>query len=74
MAKFSDYSLWRMRRRGISREEVDLVLRDPDVTYPSGTSNRHCYVREIGERCIKVVVEPADHEQVVTTYDQRANG
>jgi hypothetical protein len=59
-----------MQTRGISEEEVRLVLDDPDATYPSGTSDRFCYVRDIGGRRIKVVVESFDHEQVVTTYDQ----
>jgi hypothetical protein len=59
-----------MRTRGISREEVELVLGDPDVTYASGTSDRFCYVKTINGRRIKVVVDGADHEQVITTYDQ----
>lgn len=74
MPKFSPYSLGRLAQRGISQSEVELVLSDPDVTYPSGTSDRHCYVREIDGRRIKVVVEPFDHEEVVTAYDQRDTG
>lgn len=73
MPKFSRYSLGRLAQRGITQAEVDLVLSDPDTTYPSGTSNRHCYVRDIDGRRIKVVVEPFDHEQVVTAYDQLDN-
>lgn len=74
MPKFSWYSLRRLAQRGISRGDVELVLSDPDVTYPSGTSDRHCYVRDIDERRIKVVVESFDHDQVVTAYDQLNNG
>jgi len=74
MARFSRYSLGRLAQRGISREDVEIVLRDPDATYPSGTSDRHCYVRDIDKRRIKVVVESSDHDQVVTAYDQLDNG
>lgn len=72
MAKFSDYASWRMAIRDISEEEVELVLADPDDEFPSTTSDRHCYVRDIDQRRIQVVVEPFDHEEVVTVYDKRA--
>lgn len=68
MAKFSNYALWKMSVRGIAREDVELVLADSDDDFPSSTSERHCYVRDIGERRIQVVVESFDHEQVVTAY------
>lgn len=70
MAKFSKYALWRLRTRAISVQEVEKVLADADVTYASSTSNRHCYVKEVNKRRIKVVVESFDHEQVVTAYVQ----
>lgn len=40
----------------------------------TGTSDRFCYVKEINGRRIKVVVESADHDQVVTAYDQLQPG
>lgn len=73
MATFSDYALWKMAVRGIAREDVELVLADPDDDFPSSTSDRHCYVRHIGERRIQVVVESFDHEQVVTAYPKLGN-
>ena len=74
MPRFSRYALGRLVQRGISQADVELVLSDPDTTYPSGTSDRQCYVRDIDERRIKVVVESSDHDQVVTAYDQLDNG
>ncbi len=70
MAKFSNYALWKMGMRGISRDDVELVLADADADFPSKTSPRHCYVRNIGNRRIQVVVEPSDHQQVVTAYEK----
>jgi hypothetical protein len=59
-----------MARRGISQSDVDEVLADYDVSYPSSTSNRHCYAKTIGNRRIVAIVEPYDHELVVTAFDQ----
>ncbi len=68
MAKFSDYALWKMAMRDITREEAELVLAEPDEDFPSQTSDRHCYVRGIDNRRIAVVVESFDHEEVVTAF------
>ncbi len=72
MVEFCDYALWKMSIRGISRDEVELVLTDPHDDFPSRNREhpRHCYVREIDERPIQVVVEAADHNLVVTAYDK----
>jgi hypothetical protein len=74
MAVFSNYALWKMSVRGIEREDVELVLADTDDDFPSSTSNRHCYVRQIGSRRIQVVVESFDHERVVTAYEKPKRG
>jgi hypothetical protein len=62
-----------MAVRGITRDDVELVLADPDEHFPSSTSERHCYVRALGDRLIQVVVEPYDHEHVVTAYDKKSS-
>jgi hypothetical protein len=71
VAQFSEYALWKMAIRGITRDDVELVLLDPDEQFPSSTSERHCYVRALGDRRIQVVVEPYDHQHVVTAYEKR---
>jgi hypothetical protein len=74
LAVFSNYALWKMAVRGIEREDVELVLANPDDDFPSSTSDRHCYVRRIGSRHIQVVVESFDHERVVTAYEKSNRG
>ncbi len=61
-----------MIKRGISEAEIEAVLAAPDSSYPSGTSDCHVYVRNLGDRRIAVVVAPDDHERVVTVYNQLA--
>lgn len=70
MATFSGYALWKMSLRGIDRDDVELVLADPDDDFPSATSDRHCYVRVVHGRLIQVVVESFDHDKVVTAYEK----
>jgi hypothetical protein len=70
MVRFKSHALKQMAKRNISRQEVEAVLADHDASYPSGTSDRHCYVKTINGRRIQVVVEPYDHELVVTAYEQ----
>jgi hypothetical protein len=74
VAVFSHYALWKMAVRGIEREDVELVLADPDDEFPSSTPDRHCYVRRIGSRHIQVIVESFDHELVVTAYEKQDRG
>jgi hypothetical protein len=69
MVEFSDYALWKMSQRGIERDDVRLVLADPECQFPSRELPlRHIYRRHIGGRLIYVVVEPFDHRQVVTVF------
>ena len=69
MAVFSYYALWKLAMRGIDRDDVELVLADPQCDFASPTG-RHCYVRTVGNRLIQVVVESFDHDQVVTAYEK----
>jgi hypothetical protein len=70
MARFFAHARRQMAARGISEQDVEQVLANYDSTYPS-RSGRQTYVRELADgRRIAVIVEPYDHELVVTTFDQ----
>ncbi len=66
------HALYQMKRRGISHDEVDSVLADPDVTIPS-KRNRSARVwwKRVGGRRIAVVVGPSKMggDSVWTVYD-----
>lgn len=68
MAEFSEKVLTKLARRGIEPDDVELVLADPEQDFASRSSDRHIYSRHIGGRLLLVVVEPFDHEEVVTAY------
>jgi hypothetical protein len=66
MAHFCDHVLQQMALRGVERDEVELVLADPERDFPARETDRHFYSRHIGGRLILVAVEPYDHEELVT--------
>jgi hypothetical protein len=68
MARFTDYALWKMAMRGIERDEVELILSDPEREFASSESARHIYGRHVGGRLLYAVVEPFDHQLVVTVF------
>ncbi len=68
MAEFSDYALYKMAVRGISRDDVELVLADPDGGFTSRESGRPFFVREVDGRLIHVGVEPPDNDYVVAVF------
>ncbi len=70
MAKFSEIVLDKLARKGIERDEVELVLADPERDFASRApgSDRHIYSRHVGKRLLLVVVESFDHDEVVTAY------
>lgn len=69
MASFTDYALWKMAQRGIDRDDVELVLVDPECGFQSRKEpHRFIYSRHIGGRLLYVVVEPDDHECVVNAF------
>lgn len=70
MVRFTGHATHQMAKRGISQDDVREVLTDFESSYPSGTSDRHCYVKTIDGHRIQVVVESYDHELVVTAYEQ----
>lgn len=58
-----------MSKRGISREEVEAILADPQIVHegraPAGRPPRKVYRSTVGGRRLKVVVQEAD-ELVIT--------
>lgn len=68
MANFSNYALFKMSVRGISTEDVELVLADPETRLVSESSGRPIYVRTVDGRPIHVVVEVDDENEVVTAF------
>jgi hypothetical protein len=56
-----------MAKRRISEAEIEDALEEPDITYP-GRTGAMCYVRNIGDRRIKVVAEGSF---VITVADQK---
>jgi hypothetical protein len=69
MATFVDYALSQMAVRGIGRDDVELVLVDPEDSFPSRERPyRHIYSRHIGGRLLYVIVEPDDHDCVVNAF------
>lgn len=61
-----------MAKRRITEEDVELALADPDETYPGNPTSRTCFVKHIGEKKVKIVVEPirSDGHRVITVIDQ----
>lgn len=57
-----------MVERSIDVAHVSAVLDDPSVTFTDRKGNP-CYIREIDGRRIKVVVDAADAEFVITAID-----
>jgi hypothetical protein len=70
VARIIAHARKQMARRRISESDVEQVLAAPELSYPSHTSGRHVFVRNIDGRRIAVVVDAADHEVVITTFDQ----
>lgn len=70
MATLSEKVLAKLARKGIERDDVELVLDDPERDFPSRApgSDRHIYSRHVGKRLLLVVVESFDHNEVVTAY------
>lgn len=56
-----------MTKRHISQADIETVLGSPDITYP-GREAATCYVRDVGDRRIKVVAEGSF---VITVADQK---
>jgi hypothetical protein len=63
------YARSQMAMRGIERDDVELVLADPEADFPSREPPyRHIYSRHIGARLLYVLVESFDHDCVVNAF------
>ena len=69
MTTFTYYAMTLMAARGIDRDDVELVLADPEWDGRSREPPyRHLYSRHIGGRRLLVVVEPDNHDCVVNSF------
>lgn len=57
-----------MSERNVTEDEVAAVLNEHDVSFADRKGNP-CYVRQVGERRIKVVVAQDDPNFVITVID-----
>ena len=68
MLRYSDHAEDRLTERKITKEEVESVVKDANVTYPDVKGNR-CFVREHEGRTIRVVTAKDDPDFVITVID-----
>jgi hypothetical protein len=68
MAKFSEKVLANLARKPVEVEDVEAVLANPERDFSSRAHDSHVYSRHIDKRLLLVVVEPDDHEEVITAY------
>ena len=66
--RFSRHARQRMIERSVTESEATGVANNQDVTFTDKKGNP-CYVREVGNRRIKVVVAADDREFVITVVD-----
>jgi hypothetical protein len=68
----SPYLQRRMRQRGITEPEIDEILADPEIEYPSESfADRKVLLGRTSKgRRLKVVVLKADPEYVITVADR----
>ena len=64
---YSRHALQRMRRRRISRDEVELTIQAPQVRHPGEGENVFVLRRNVSGRFIKVVIEERKNTFVITT-------
>ena len=56
-----------MEQRGITKDEVELTFRDPEITRPGNEPPARTYQRHVAGRYIKVVAIPDNDVFVITT-------
>jgi hypothetical protein len=57
-----------MRERNVTEDEVSAVLNEHDVSFADRKGNP-CYVRQLGDRRVKVVVAQDDTNFIITVID-----
>jgi hypothetical protein len=65
-----------MKRRGITRAEISEALQSPETTYTSADDPSRLVVlgKTKFDRPLKIVVEQANHEAVVTVAERHIEG
>lgn len=66
--RFSTHARERLSERNVTEDEVASVVDGYDVSFADPKGNP-CYVRQVGERRIKVVVALDDPNFVITVID-----
>jgi hypothetical protein len=66
---FTDHATRRMRKRGITKKQVRETIEQPEIKYPDRIQGRWVHLRTYGQRQLKIVMVPHDHDvYVVTAY------
>ncbi len=65
---FCDHARLRMQRRGITDDQVKETIEQPELKWPDKKiKGRHIHVRTYGQRQLKVVWTPNNHDALVVT-------
>ena len=65
--RYSKHARDRMRKRGVTTQEVEQVLRQPDLSRP-GDPGKTVYERRLGRVVCVVTVDDSDPQLVVTVF------
>ncbi|MCQ4607510.1 DUF4258 domain-containing protein [Corynebacterium pseudogenitalium] len=61
----------RMKQRGITEDDIQRVLANPDLTRPGNQPDRTVYERDLGRVVCVVAVNDSDPTEVVTVFTRR---
>jgi len=66
---FTDHAMRRMQKRGITKAQVRETVDQPEIRYPDRVEGRWVHLRTYGQRQLKIVIAPQNHDvHVVTAY------
>lgn len=66
---FTDHARDRMRRRGISEEQVRETVEQAEIKYRDQIQGRSIHLRTYGQRQLKIVIVSHGHDvHIVTAY------
>ena len=63
--EFTDHALKRMEKRGVTREEVEFVLNNPEYTTPGECGTVKIMAHTNGKR-VKIMVSEANGTRIIT--------
>src|SRR6266508_1058336 len=64
---YSAHALDRMAQRKVTPEQVEAVLRDPEIELPGTKPGRRAFIKHVDGRSIKVVVAAGSHPPSMIT-------